>query len=275
MNETFSFSRFARYFVYDLKQNWRRHSRAAIMIGCASVFFYLIWVLFSLVFTQQWTSPVLPARLLVFLLAFGILELYYAYLYGFLTDKQKGSAYLMIPASSAEKFVSLLVISLIVIPVLFAVVYLVLDGFLSLVDPTYGKALVSSISSAYNELIGGVAAIKGEDIPFSISQLVYPSVIGWFFNFLFFLLCGMFFKKYKIIGAIAISFLFGTLLTTVLGFSAQPMADYLSSMEFETFTQEQTVHLVRTFLTWINVIFSVVTLALGAGIYYRIKTLKH
>ena len=51
MNETFNFSRFWTYFKYDLKQMWRNHFHAAIMIGGASAIFYLTWVLVRLVLT--------------------------------------------------------------------------------------------------------------------------------------------------------------------------------------------------------------------------------
>ena len=37
MNETFNFSRFWTYFKYDLKQMWRNHSKAAILIAGAGV----------------------------------------------------------------------------------------------------------------------------------------------------------------------------------------------------------------------------------------------
>ena len=39
MNEIFDFKRFWTYFKYDLKQAWRNHSKAAIMIGGASAIF--------------------------------------------------------------------------------------------------------------------------------------------------------------------------------------------------------------------------------------------
>ena len=122
MNEIFDFKRFWTYFKYDLKQMWRNHSKAAIMIGGASAIFYVIWVLASLVFTQHWSSPVIYARLAVFILAFAILELYMVRAYGYLTEKKEGSAWLMVPASKTEKFVSMLLMVCIVIPLLFFVV---------------------------------------------------------------------------------------------------------------------------------------------------------
>ena len=275
MNETFSFSRFGRYFLFDLKQTWRRHSRAAIVIGCAGLFFYVIWALFSLVFNQTWSSPVLGARMFVFLLAFGILEFYFAYLYGFVTDKKKGSAYLMIPASTTEKFVSLLLMSLFVVPILFVVVYLGIDGILSLADPTYGASLVGSISGGYQEMIDMLVSFKGEGFPFSLSQMVYPILIGFIFNILYYVLCGLCFKKYKIIGALAISFLFSIIITMIAGIAARPIADFVSGLDLENIGSEQLASFYHTFLAWTNVITTILTVGLGAGIYYRLKTIKH
>ena len=272
MNETFSFSRFGKYFLFDLKQNWRRHSRPALLIGCSGLIIYVVWVLFSLIFTQQWHGPLLPARLVVFMLAFGILELYYCYLYGFVTDKRKGSSYLMIPASTTEKFVSLLLMALIVIPLLFSVVYLALDGVLCLADKTCGASLVGSMSDGYRQLLNVFGEMWDEGFPFTLSQLVYPTVCGLFCNFLFFVLCGLCFKKYKIVGAIAVTFLISILTTFLMGLFINPISNYFAELDPSA---EQVTGLMRTILHWTNAITTVATLALGAGIFFRLKTIKH
>ncbi len=58
MSEIFNFKRFGTYFLYDLRQMWRKHSRAAILIGGSVVIFYVVWVLCSLVFAQHWSAPI-------------------------------------------------------------------------------------------------------------------------------------------------------------------------------------------------------------------------
>ena len=147
--------------ILSMTQKEREHhSKAAIMIGGASAIFYVIWVLASLVFTQHWSSPIIYARMGVFLLAFAILELYMVRSYGYLTEKKAGSNWLMVPASKAEKFVSMLLMVCIVIPLLFFVVYMVLDGFLSLVDPTYGEALFTGFTGAYGKLLEGLTITR-------------------------------------------------------------------------------------------------------------------
>ena len=102
MSEIFNFKRFGTYFLYDLKQMWRKHSRPAIMIGFSIAIFYILWVLFGLVFSQNWSAPSIEFRVMMFTVAFTILEFYQAKTYGFLTEKKAGSAWLMVPASRAD-----------------------------------------------------------------------------------------------------------------------------------------------------------------------------
>lgn len=271
MNQTFNFKRFSTYFKYDLTQMWRNHSKAAILIGGASAIFYILWVMFSLVFNQQWQSPVPAARLVVFSLAFFALELYQVRTYGYITDKKAGSSWLMIPASRAEKFVSMLLISLVVVPLLFFVVYMLLDGFISLVDPTYGKALVTGFSSAYDQMVNVLTQIS-EQTPIIIkpSALIIPAIVGYCCNFLYFLLCGICFKRNKLVGAIAILFLISTVSSLVMGFFVPDMAEY-----FDAIDEENIMQYFNQLITICTCVTGVMTLGLGWGVWYRIKTLQH
>ena len=273
MNEIFDFKRFWTYFKYDLKQAWRNHSKAAIMIGGASAIFYVIWVLTSLVFTQHWSSPIIYARMGVFILAFAILELYMVRSYGYLTEKKAGSNWLMVPASKAEKFVSMLLMVCIVIPLLFFVVYMVLDGFLSLVDPTYGEALFTGFTGAYGKLLEGLTEFSAESpIAFTPSSFVFPTIISLFSNFLYFLLCGICFKKNKLVGAIAILFGLSLVLSLLTGIFAPRI---FTNIDFNNMDDMQIARWVTGCMN-AGVIFScVLTVGLGWGVWHRIKTIQH
>ena len=61
-NEVFSFPRFGKYFKYDITQMWRNNGKAVIMLGGISLIVYLIWVIFSLVFTGTWQGPEIAVR---------------------------------------------------------------------------------------------------------------------------------------------------------------------------------------------------------------------
>ena len=266
MSEVFNFKRFWTYFKYDLKQMWRNHSKVAVVIGGSVAILYIIWVLFSLVFSQTWTAPHLFARYFMFGLALMILEFYQTRTYGFLTEKKAGSAWLMIPASRAEKFVSMLLMTLIVIPVLFVVVFFLLDGFLSLVDPTYGQSLIGSIA----EFSSALPAINvNSPVIFTFSAFLLMSVLSCFFNFLYFLLCGICFKRFKILLAIAISFGFSLILLLILG-------TILSSKGVIVINDDmQGARILAGFLNGADVICALISIGLGWGIWRRIKTIQH
>ena len=273
MNEIFDFKRFWTYFKYDLKQMWRNHSKAAIMIGGASAIFYVIWVLASLVFTQHWSSPVIFARIGVFFLAFAILELYMVRTYGYLTEKKAGSNWLMVPASKAEKFVSMLLMVCIVIPLLFVVVYFLIDGFLSLVDPTYGQALLTGFTGAYSKLIEALSDLGAESpIVFTPSSFIFPSIIGVFCNFLYFLLCGICFKKNKLVGAIAILFGLSLVLSLLTGILVPRI---FTNIDFSNMDDMQLARWVTGCMNTGIIFTCILTVGLGWGVWRRIKTIQH
>ncbi len=272
MNEKFNFSRFWTYFKYDLKQMWRNHSKAAILIGGASAIFYVVWLLFSLVFAQQWTTPPIAARVVFLIIAFAILELYQVRTYGYLTEKKAGSAWLMVPASKAEKYVSMLLVTLIVIPLLFFAVYFLIDGFLALVDPTYGQALMTGAAGAYQGLIDGMAALNGSSpISFTTSGLFGYTLVGFFCNFLYFLLCGICFKKNKLVAAIAILFGISLLFSLITGLFLPQFINGISDSLDETQLTEWVVRMMNISVA----VTSLITVGLAWGVWRRIKTIQH
>ena len=273
MNETFNFNRFVTYFKYDLKQMWRNHSRAAMLIGGASALLYAIWVMFSLVLGQGWTSPILGVRVAVFLVAFAVLEFYQVRVYGHLTEKKAGSSWLMIPASRTEKFISMLLIILIVIPVLFFAVYMLLDGFLSLVDPTYGKALIGSVGTAYTEFINGLAEI-GEQTPFTLtpSMFIVSSFFSGITSFLYFNLCGICFKRNKLVSAIAILFAVSMALSLLSGII---LPHIFANWPDYDITEEIAVRWINNAMYIGCTISTLMAIGLGWGIWHRVKTLQH
>ena len=272
MNEIFNFNRFWTYFKYDLKQMWRNHSKAAILIGGSSAIFYVIWLLCSLVFTQHWSTPPIAARFIVFVVAFGILELYQVRTYGFLTEKKAGSAWLMIPASKAEKYVSMLLITLIVIPLLFVAVYFLIDGFLSLVDPTVGKALLAGAAGVYQEFLDGIITLRdASPITFSTSGMIAYAIVGFFCNLLYFLLCGICFKKNKLVTAIAILFGISLLFSLLSGLFLPRFIQGVSTGLDEMKLAEWTVRMMNISV----VVTCLVTIGLAWGVWRRIKTIQH
>ena len=151
MNETFSAGRFFRYFLFDNKQLWSRHTRAVVTFGGLGIILYIVSVILGLIFTQQWHGPVLWARVITLAFASLVLVFYQTRTYGYLTDPKAGAAWLMVPASRLEKFLSMMIITLIEMPLTLLATYLCIDGIITLVDPTVEGAIISSVGTIYSQ----------------------------------------------------------------------------------------------------------------------------
>ncbi|MBO4635300.1 MAG: hypothetical protein J5669_08005 [Bacteroidales bacterium] len=263
------------YFLYDLKQLWRNNGRAVILLGFLSVFTYLVWVIGSLVFTREWHAPTLVARAIFFYVGMFILVLYSTRTYGYLTEKKAGSSWLMIPASATQKFVSMMVISIVVLPLAYICSYLLLDGVICLLDPSAGDSLITGLGPLLSSIgeFTTEADIAGFDI--NLGLLAVPFILQLISNFLFFLLCGICFKKWKLVGAFAILLVISMVITPITsGLAIHYWAPYIEYISVED-DPERLVSLVNTIINIGTAINTVLVLGLGAGIYYRIKTLKH
>lgn len=273
MSETFNFKRFWTFFRYDLKQMWRRNAKPAIFIGGTGLILFLLWTFFSLVCFFVWTTPPLWARLVCFFIASFILQLYITKTYGFITDKKKGSDYLMIPASATEKYISMLIIVLIVIPFLFIASYFCIDSLICTIFPSSGMTLFSATISGWDTLTAGISAAnyalvrEGINMSFSVGGLVLMSVLSSIFGYLFYMLCGMIFKRFKILWALLINFGFGTLLSSAMGIiiGGYAIEDNINNMP----------GVVNTIFLVVKIVMAVGIIALGFGIYYRLKRISH
>lgn len=269
-NEFFNGSRFWNYFKYDATQMARNHMRAAIGIGLSGLILYVIAVGFGLIFDGgQWSGPGIKSRFLIFYVAGIALQLYQTRTYGYLTDKRKGSAWLMLPASTFEKWLSMILMTLIVIPILFLVVYLSTDALVAALDPTVGTSLLHSIGNGMRDVADEFVTINGEyNTTWSIGFFLPSLIAGFCFNYLFFLLCGLLFKKHKILGAFAIIFVASSLLSIVAS-----MLDINTSVEVNDFADAelQIRHIMNT-VTWVAALLAA---GVAGGIFWRLKTLKH
>lgn len=268
-SEVFNGQRFWSYFKYDSLQMWRNHVKAAIGIGLAGLIFYFLCIFFGLISGDGWDGPNIATRFIVFTVAFTILELYQTRTYGYLTDRKKGSAWLMIPASTFEKWLSMILMTLIVIPIVFLIVFFGVDAILSLADPTVGQSMVASIAGGMTDVIDKILEVNGEyDTTWSLWTIVPSAILGFCLNFLFFLLCGLIFRKNKILGAFLIILGLSILLSLVSSFIVMG-----SDIEYEDFAEAENA--IRSVIRAFNWIVALVSAGLAGGIYWRLKTLKH
>lgn len=278
MKQTFDIKRFWKYFLYDLRQMWLNNGRAAIMIGCSGLMLYTVGVILNLVFYHTWNAPGIILRSVVFCISVAALVLYQPRSYGYITDKRAGSDWLMIPASVLEKFISMMIITLIVTPIIFVAVYMCADWLLSLIDPTFGTSLIAGSSELIRDILD---EINDNFDPYLITpgMFFFALTTQMWGNFLYFLFFGLVFKKYKLVGALAVLMLGQFLIVSSVGvFISYIDSDTLLTWLENMFGPKELWD-PRTFLKNIwwggNVLNLTLLSAWACGIYFRLKSIKH
>ena len=276
MSDTFNFQRFGRYFRFDLSRMWRNNTRTAILLGCGSVLTVLIVGIFGLLFDFQWHFANDPFRFFGFIICLGILELLMAKTYGFVTDRKEGSDYLMLPASILEKWLSMMLVCLVVIPVLFLVTYFIVDGFVCAILPGTGTPLYQwayeSIGIANDKFDELNTFLHAQQVPlqYSVGSIIVPGIVSACCNYLFFLLCGLLFKRHKILNAVfvmmVVTSVFSLLAPHILPDLAAQL-DGMDEVEAMTFTD--------SFFRIITLITGLIAALLAAGCYLRLRKIAH
>jgi hypothetical protein len=213
--------------------------------------------------------------------------------YGKITEKQYGSFWLTLPASRLEKFLSMIVLTCIIAPVLGAGLYLGLDAIICAIDNTCGDSLgygLAQLFEGLGNLDGALADLKinlgneGIIIDDGTERMMQQIGSPWLYTVelfcitLPFLLGAVFFKSGKTVK----TFLALAVFNTALSIIATPvMMGYLSTLMAEMGDGVEAANKIINSgimknLVWINIVSDTLTIAaLLTGIWFRIKTLKH
>ena len=277
MNNTFSFKRFWRFFLYDIRRWATSYGPSFLIMSLMPLVLYAITMTFSLVFTQKAAHPELIARTMVLAFtAFLLFITYPSHVYGFVTDKKAGGAYLMLPVSRLEKFASMMLNVLVIVPAIFFAIYLGTDALLCLIDPGCGDSLLKSAGTAITFLSTFGGSMEGTEQIISFN--FFYMYLGFGISILYFLLGAVLFRKHKILYPILILIGLNMLLSLVTG-------GLISIGIFEGFDFEKWVLSIvnegniGAMASWFNVLSGLVNIVaiagLGTAVYFRIKTLKH
>jgi len=276
MSDTFNFQRFGRYFRFDLARMWRNNTKTAVLLGCGTVLTVLLVGLAGLLLDFHWHTANDPFRFIGFVIALCVLELLMAKTYGFITDRKNGSDFLMIPASTLEKWVSMMLVCLVVIPVLFFATYMLVDGFVCTVLPAAGRPLFSWFGDAIQASSDGFkelnASLAGQQIPlqYSLSSIIVPSIISFWGYSLYFLLCGLLFKRHKILNAILVMMGLSLVFSLVLPHLLPNIAEHLEGMN-----EKEAMLYADGFLNVTILIGGLIAALLAVVCYVRLRKIAH
>ena len=265
MSNIFNFKRFGKYFCYDLRTAWQNAGISVIVISLMPIWFFLLDELFSIVFNGHFTTITQQFVLVAYMMAIFFLFMFFPKQhYGSLTDKQKGSDWLMLPASRLEKFLSMLIVTCVALPVVAMALLAGSDLLLSSVFNQYDVPLVSTMLDWTHKTL---AEFHTDNINFAMSG-PYALWLNWCESVLVFTLGAIYFKRNKIVFTYLSLLAIGIVVALVVGLCAGGNFD----LEPRDFDEDS---LMKMLNVGVYALYAVIFAALDLGLYFRIKTLKH
>lgn len=277
MNNSFDIKRFGNYLLYDLRRAQSNYLISGLILGCMPLIVFFLVQFFSFLLTgelvKNFANAYIPMAVVVVL--FTLIFTFPTKMYGQLTDKRFGSDWLMIPASTLEKWLSMVLMVCVIAPLSIVLVGLAVDGLMSLcIGEYYGHSVLGNIHTVKQviaEETNGALRINLGAIGFAgISESMFVFTLG--------ALC---FKKSKAAKTFLTLMLLQMAFTSFLGaisFSGwfdSNWFDFVMRLQEEPNDITRLSHLMKMFNIFLNIWYPIVFAALGGAIYYRIKTLKH
>jgi len=275
MSDTFNFQRFSKFLKYDISRVYSNYGITLLIFICFPVLLYAFNLILGLMSFSGWNAPSQTMRLGVFFLMTMLLILFFPKnAFGYVTDKKKGSEFLLIPASTFEKFLSMLVISIIILPIIYLIGYVLVDYLLSLIDGSQSESILSLFNSKKFD-----SSLDFE--VFTPAWFGIPMIYSTFvLNILATTLGAIFFKHNKVVKTIIAivvlstlaSVLFMTLFYIICGthnfaLISDKINQYLANQTDKSL--EFNVNLI------INIVNTIEFIIFASLIYLRLKTLKH
>ena len=267
MNNVFDFKRFGNYFLYDLRNAKNNYGLSLLILGCMPIGLYIIIQLFSLIFSQHLSPIAMPFKYAQIAIVALIATIGAGTkIYGHVTEKRAGSNFLMLPASTLEKWLSMCLIICIVVPFVLFGLQIASDALASWFFPnSYGERVyeLTPLQQVKDSLIENGIRINFAGYLF----------LEWCESALIFTLGAIIFKKSKIAKTIlcllAISFLLSTIMMIFIGIDGV-------NVYFNWLEHFDTVVGATNFINWTaNITYFLTLGAMVGAMYYRIRTLKH
>ena len=275
MSNTFDISRFGKYLKYDLVSCWKENRTFLLTLALIPVIIYITTVFYGMVtngltvFINMAARPALAARISAFSTVAVIFVTFFpARSYGFITEKAKGSAWVELPVSRLEKFLSMMLICLVIMPLAFFCTYLLSDAVVCLADSKCGTPIFSS-------WLGWGEMIKTEsDVTLGGNGLWI--IVATVLSFMsIFLLGALSFKKKKVLGTILALFILSIVLSLLLSLFINSVGPHAISDFFTRWAYDNADSLEFWFNFWGNVGTAIVVIGCGVWSWFRIKKIQH
>lgn len=271
MDRIFNLRRFGRYLAWDLR-NARNNSGFSLLVyGITPIFIFVFYEICCLIFDGGFRNFSFGWRIgFIFALVVLFTMMNPSKLYGKITDKRYGSEFLLMPASTLEKFLSMIVVSAIVMPLCLSLLLLVSDSLLSLFfSGRYGEALICMDKSVFF----GQRPLGSDD---SITMNLFLTFLSsWWTNVFVFTLGAIFFKKSKVAKTILSYFLVSLVLSIILSAVVVNSPGINDDMILGMLRVDDLQGLLSKINFFVNFAQGIVWAVLLGLIYWRLRSLKH
>lgn len=266
MSNVFNIKRFWKYFRFDLRNVADRYGISLIIFTIMPVIVYIFAGSIAVIFTESHMWHVDATSCATSAISIALVSMVFSFspkMYGYLTSKQGGSTWAMMPVTTLEKLVSMLIISLILVPGVVLLGNVLFNEVITLFDHSYTNELSILFSKSFFE--GSTPLLVNICPLFSIWLEAAELMI-------FFLLGALVFKKAKagksflslllliMLFVLAIFLIFGSL-------DDDRIEDYLFSVNEET-----AVFLLNAI---VNVALFLWFAVLAIALFFRIKRIKY
>lgn len=274
MNNVFDINRFGKFVLYELKRAYSNSGLSALICAGMPAIMFVFAQLFSLIFsgemsvqTGQLYGLIAGTASLV-----AVVVAMPAKLFGQITDKRFGSDWLMVPASTLEKSLGIILVSAVIFPLVVCALFLSIDCSMSLIfGKYYGANLLDSMGVISNMISestkGGLEINIGGMSILELSEYMLIFTLG--------ALC---FKTNKPAKTILTLIIIGTVFGLIVSTCAVWFGDGIQEF-FKNFFDRDPEYIIKHGTFYFNLVMNlwyfIVLGGLGAAIYYRIKTLKH
>lgn len=286
--DVLNMNRFGRYLVTDIKNAVARFGVSLLVMATISLTGYLLAGFFTLIVGEGWHSLGVAGRGIMFGITYLVLVISApAKIYGFFTDKKEGSEFLMIPASTLEKTLSMILVCCVILPLVFFAVYFSLDQIICLFDRNFGQTLISAFYENRANILESFDTLNAASINMmpDVTKISSP----WLYvddmieSLLIFLLGALIFKSSKPAKTIGCLILISIVLSMII----TPIATHGVLEKFKeassSYMTPQELYDSFPFLSWTvkhavlvdTISDTIVNLGLSIAIYFRIKKINH
>ncbi len=258
-NETFLPGRFARYFACELGA-FRKNCGLTLLLTCSIPFIYLLLhILFTADIYVDDDSSGMRWLLAIVAICISVISLPIK-LYGNITDRRSGPWWTLTPVSVFEKYLSMVLMTCVVLPVCFFGLYAAADALVCLI-PGDSEPLVSQFLSLGDQTTGFFAS-------FGRMSLCLELWLNWCAAILTFTLGAIFFHKGKASKTILVIIVFSMLLSTLSVWTLNGIdSTGWDDLDRDAFLAG--MHTVQLLL------YFAADVILLAGLYFRLKTIKY